>query len=221
MMRMWPCLAVALLALGRQDVVAQPTIAVVHVSGAFERYHKTIDLNAQYDALRRKRDTERDAKREKINRDARALQEEIKPGTADYYERRKQLAMLEADLQYFVESEGRRIEGSLAKSMRAIFDDIHAAVREVAEEKGIDLVLAADRMPTEVPDSPSLVQQQIHFQKVLFWSPQVDLTDEVVARLNARYKDQGGSSSLGAALPPPAEGAQARAHESPPGSRGP
>lgn len=209
MMRIWLGVVGVVLALGPQDVIGQPVVAVVNVPVVSERYQKTADLEAHFDAVRRRLNEQRDALREKIERTARSLQEEFKPGTDDFRARRKQLAMLEAELQYFVESEGRGIEQGLATSLRAIFDDIQATVRIVAEEKGIDIVLAADRMPKETAESAPQVRQQILLQKVLFWSPQVDVTDAVVERLNARYEAQGGKASIGSAYPTVPEDAHA------------
>ena len=185
--------------MGPQLVMGQPVVAVVNVPAVSERFQKTADLEARFDAIRRTLNEQRDALRDKAERTARSLEEELKPGTDDFRARRKQLAMLEAELQYFIESEGRRIEQGLASSLRAIFDDIQATVRLVAEEKGIDIVLAADRMPDETADTGAQVRQQILLQKVLYWSPQADITDAVVTRLNARYEAQGGKASLGSA----------------------
>ena len=200
MMRIWLSGVVVVLALWPPAVRAQPVVAVVNVPAVSERYQKTTDLEEHFDGIRRKLNEQRDALREKIERTARSLEEEFKPGTDDYRARRKQLAMLEAELQYFIESEGQRIERGMAGSLRRIYDDIHATVRILAEEKGIDIVLAADRMPDDAADSAARVRQQILLQKVLYWGPQVDITDVVVKRLNARYEAQGGKASLGSAL---------------------
>lgn len=174
-------------------LMASPKVAVVNVPVVSERYIKTSDLEAQFDDLRRRLNEERDAKRQRIDRAQRALQEEIKPGTEEYDRRRREIAMLEAELQWFLESEGQKVEQGLSSSLRSIFDDIQAVVREIALEKGFDVVVAADRLPADTPASPSQVRQHILLQKVLYWSPGVDLTDDVVARLNDRYKASGGS----------------------------
>ncbi len=186
--------------------VASPKLAVVNVPVVSERYAKTGDLEAQFEALRRRLNQEREAMRERIDRAQRALQEEIKPGTEEFERRRKEIALLEAELQWFVESEGQKVERGLASSLRSIFDDIQGVVREIAVEQAIDIVLAADQLPKETPDSPTQVRQHIMFQKVLHWSGGVDITDEVVARLNARYKAGGGlgpTPGTGGQPPPP------------------
>ncbi len=168
--------------------IAQPKVAVVNVATVSERYQKTADLEGQFDALRRRLGQERDGLKEKIDRAKRSLQEELKPGSDAYRQRVKEIAVMEAELQWFVENEGQKVEKGLAESLKSIFDDMQAAIREVAAEQAVDIVLAADKMPSDSPDSPSQARQMILLQKVLYWKPEVDLTDAVVARLNQNYK---------------------------------
>ena len=175
-------------AVGPQVARADTKAAVVNVAGVSEKYAKTADLEAQFDAVRRKLNQERDAMKEKIEKANRSLQEELKAGTDEYRARRKQIALMEAELQWFVESEGQKVEKALAESLRSIYGDIQAVVREIAQEKKLEIVLAADQLPAKTPDSASQVRQHILLQKVLYWNPSVDITDEVISRLNARFK---------------------------------
>ncbi len=167
---------------------AAPSIAVVNIPAVSEKYLKTSELEAQFDVVRKRVNQERDAMKDKLERANKSLQEEIKPGTDEFRKRRREIALMEAELQWFVESEGQKVERGLAESLRSIFNDIQVIVREIAQEKGLDIVLASDQLPPDIPDSPGQVRQHILLQKVLFWSPSVDLTEEVISRLNARYK---------------------------------
>lgn len=176
-------------------------VAVVNVPVVSEKYQKTADLEAHFEGIRRKLNERRNALKDKIDRTGRSLQEELKPGTEAYRERRKQLALLEAELQWFVESEGQRAEQGLAESLTEIYGDIQTAVREVARESGIDVVLAADRLPEMPPKSAVHVRQQILLQKVLYWNPRLDITDQVVTWLNANYGLERAKRSDGAAPP--------------------
>lgn len=162
-------------------------VAVVNVPVVSENYKKTADLEAHFEGIRRKLNERRNVLKDKIDRTGRSLQEELKPETEAYRERRKQLALLEAELQWFVESEGRRAEQGLAESLKEIYSDILTAVREVARKRGIDVVLAADKLPEMPPHSAVHVRQQILLQKVLYWNPRLDITDQVVTWLNANY----------------------------------
>jgi len=169
-----------------------PKIAVVNIPVVSERYKKRVDLEAQFDALRQELRQQRDALQDKLSRARKSLEEELKPGSDAYAARQKEVAMLEAELQWFVDSQGKKVEAGLALSLREIFDDIKMVVHEIAQQKGYDLVVASDDLPADTPDSPTQVRQFILLQKVLYWSPQVDITEEVAARLNERYAATGG-----------------------------
>ena len=175
-------------ALFGQQGTTSVNVAVVNLPIVSERYQKTADLEAEFEGVRAKLNEQRNAMQAKLDRMARSLQEELKPGTEAYTKRLKELAMQEAELKWFVESESKNVEQGLADSLRTIFEDITAVVGDLAKERGIDVVLASDQLPPQGPVAPNQVRQQILLQKVVYWSPRVDITDEVVARLNARYQ---------------------------------
>lgn len=177
-------------------------VAVVDIPAVSQRYLRTADLEAQFEQRRIKFNEQRDALRQKLERTARSLQEEFKPGTDEFEARRKQLALLEAEMQWFVETQGQKLEAALAASLREIYSDIHGAVSEVAQEQGVDIVLAADRVPEETPRTTSQARQQILLQKVVYWTLRVDLTEEVITRLNATHKAKRMTAPSGPARPP-------------------
>jgi len=175
-------------------------VAVVSIPVVSEKYQKTGDLEAQFEGVRKRLNQEREAMRDRIDKLNRSLQEELKPGTEEYRQRVKELALLEAEMKWFVEAEGQKVEQGLSDSLREIYKDIQEAVRQIAEQKGLDIVLASDQVPEGRPESSTQVRQQILLQKVVYWNPRVDITEEVVTRLNANY-------SAKRPAPPPATGA--------------
>lgn len=195
------CACAAVLSMGQQDSVRPANVAVVDVPAVSARYRRTADLENEFEKRRLKLNEQRDALREKIDRDNRSLQEQFKPGTSDFEQRSKELALSRAELEWFMDTEGQRIEADLAKSLRSIYRDIHTMVGQVAQEHGFDVVLAVDRLPDEIPKSTSQARQQIVLQKVVYWTPQVDLTEEVIARLNTKYAAEH-SGAPGLAKPP-------------------
>ena len=191
---------------GGTNSLDQPTkTAVVDVPAVSAGYLKTKDLEAQLERRNTALLQERNTLREKIERTGRSLQEELKPGTSEFEQRRKQLALYEAEMEWFVDSIGRMLEREVAATLRSIYEDIHAVVRTVAEERGIDVVVAADRLPPDPAQGATQARQQIIMQKVLYWSPRVDLTEEVIARLNASYQREKTNPTPGLAKPPHAE----------------
>ncbi len=181
-------LATFTVAFGQPDAMGSTRVAVVDIPAVSDRYEGTADLEAQFEVRRTQFNSRREEFRDKINRTGRALQEQLKPGTPEFDQRRKQLAMLEAELEWFTQSEGQKIEQGLAQSLHEIYLAIHAAVEEIAQERGIDVVLAADRLPVDPPQSTTQARQQIVLQKVVYWTPRVDLTEAVITRLNERFR---------------------------------
>lgn len=165
-------------------------VAVVNLPVVSERYQRTSDLEEQFEAVRQKINAQRNQMREHMERMARSLQEELKPGTDAFRARQKELAVAEVELRWFEETEGQKVEQGLARSLRMIYGDIQTVVAEVAKDKDLDIVVASDQIPDEVPNSPTQVRQHILLQKVIYWSPRADITDEVVARLNSKYNAQ-------------------------------
>jgi Skp family chaperone for outer membrane proteins len=206
--------ALALVPLAQDGATGSASVAVVNVAVVSEQYNRTSDLEARFAEKRRVLEQQREALQKKIELTARSLQEELKPGTEAYQARRKELAMLEAELQWFLESESRRVEQGLASSLQSIFADIQAAVQKIAEQKGIDIVLAFDRMPEETPETANQARQQILLQKVVYWSPRVDLTAEVISELNSAYRGQEPAPSQGSSRPVQSEGALSERTES-------
>jgi len=201
------CMATVLSTLGQSATggFGSARVAVVDIPAVSQRYLRTADLEAQFEQRRIKFNEQRNALRERIERTGRSLQEEFKPGTDEFETRRKQLAMLEAEMQWYVESQGQKLEAALAASLREIYGNIRLAVSELAQEKGVDIVLAADRVPEEIPRTTAQARQQILLQKVVYWSLRVDLTDEVVTRLNAAHKARRLTAPSGPARPPLSE----------------
>lgn len=201
MCSVWFAMVSALILAG--PAAGSPSVAVVRIPEISEKYAKTGDLEAQFDTLRKAFAERRDDLKRRIEAANRSLQEELRPGTDEFRERRRQVAIMEAELQAFTETEGEKLEAGLSASLRSIFVDIQAAVQEIAMERNIDVVIAADQLPPESPNSTTQMRQQILLQKVLYWNPQVDVTNEVIERVNARYKAAGGAASIAAASTPP------------------
>lgn len=170
--------------------LGSPKVAVVNVPLAHEKYARTKDLEAEFEVHRRQFNETRESFRDRIERETLAIRD-FKSGTPDYEERGKQIAQLQFEMQWFVESGQRKLDAQLAKALKLIFTDIKAEIRRLAEERGIDVVVAADESPDDPSPTSAGQKNQILLQKVLYWSPEVDLTDELIARLNDRYSKQG------------------------------
>lgn len=179
----------------------QLPIAVVNMPVVSERYQKTADLESRFAAVRQQLSARRDEMTNKANLLKRSLQEELRPGTEAYDARLRELVILEAEMKAFVDIETAKVERGLAQALREIYNDIKLAVQSVAQSKGLVLVVATDQLPDVPAESARQLREQIMFQKVLYWEPSVDITDEVISALNAKYLAERGQAPAGGSNP--------------------
>ena len=105
-----------------------------------------------------------------------------KPGSNDYLKQLERVADLKGRYQGRKEFLEQKIALSQQTWTQKTYAEVLRITREVAAEKGFGLVLAADQI--DLPPSENLVSV-IATQKVLYAGGCPDLTEEVMARLNA------------------------------------
>ena len=79
------------------------------------------------------------------------------------------------------------IEQTYATATRCIAD--------VAKERGIQVVITREELNTSVQDT-NVLRTQILTRKVVYYDPALDLTSEVLTRLNAAFLKAGGAKSI-------------------------
>ena len=107
----------------------------------------------------------------------------LKPESSDYLAQRKVLidnqARLEAEQKFYKE------QGILKqyKWSKELYQDILRITSELAEQKGLDLVLRKDEIDL-LALSVNEISETVRTHKVLYSAGCVDISDEVVARLD-------------------------------------
>jgi len=167
---------------------AQTKVAVINVEEVFARYKRPAVLEEQIRARQKGLLEEAETRRQQIDRKRQELQA-FKPGTPDYEERNKGIRREEIEFQVWRTLGEEEIKLQHKNSFRLIYDDVRAGVAELARQRGIDLVLTFDTLTEEAPDSQAL-RQQILLQKVIYWSPQIDITADLIELINARFDKQ-------------------------------
>jgi len=107
----------------------------------------------------------------------------FKPESSDYLAQRKELidkqARLEAEQKFYKE----QVILKQYKWSKKLYQDILRITSELAEQKGLDLVLKKDEIDL-LALSVNEISRTISTYKVLYSGGCVDITDEVVARLD-------------------------------------
>lgn len=137
--------------------------------------------------------TEFNAEQSKIRAALKTLSKEIekqeaglkalKPESSDYLAQRKELidkqARLEAQQKFYKEQAILK----QYKLSKELYQDILRITSELAEQKGLDLVLEKDEID-EISLSVNEISRTMSTHKVLYSGGCIDISDEVVARLD-------------------------------------
>ncbi|MFH1881261.1 MAG: OmpH family outer membrane protein [Planctomycetota bacterium] len=107
----------------------------------------------------------------------------FKPESSDYLAQRKELidkqARLEAEQKFYKE----QVILKQYKWSKELYQDILRITSELAEQKGLDLVLKKDEIDL-LALSVNEISETVRTHKVLYSGGCVDISDEVVARLD-------------------------------------
>jgi Skp family chaperone for outer membrane proteins len=173
-----------------QGAAGQPVkIATANPSKIFFSMKEKTDVQAVLQEERKKLGEEERSRRQKVE-DLRSALELIKPDAPQYEEASKQYA--EAALQFknwgeFSQMQLARLEKQKTK---LLFDKITAMIAQIAKERGIDLVVA-EQPPINVERiSSEQLTQMMAQRQVLYTNASLDLTPDVVAKLDEQYNAQ-------------------------------
>jgi Skp family chaperone for outer membrane proteins len=123
-----------------------------------------------------------------------------KKGTPDWDKQTADLVQKSVEARVWAETEQARLTRRNKDQIKSLFEKIQAAVQQIAQERKIDLVVTdfGRDMPDDVDDiTPDALRQLIAQKSVLYAAKGVDLSDDVIARLNAAYKSGAGAPSGG------------------------
>lgn len=188
-----PLIAMLVLSLSSLAVAQATKIATVNPARVFNEMQETKDLQQKMEAERRNlANTEREKKDHiKSLQDAR---EQLKPGTPQHQDKNRELLQAAIEFKAWGEMMQAEVARIQKQQMKGLFDRIEAAVAEVAAQRGIDLVLADHRteITNEMLDNPQFNVQQlrelINQRDVLHTGKNVDISSDVIAALDAKYK---------------------------------
>jgi Skp family chaperone for outer membrane proteins len=141
------------------------------------------------------------AKREELQKDLENREKEVKailrkipeldPNSDLYQEYRRQLVLMNAEMKAKKEVGTAELKEMVRKFRADVYDEVLLAVRQVSVERKLDLVLKADAPPTEdeIEDRGS-VEMRLLTRTVLFHADSIDITDDVVKRMNAIWENK-------------------------------
>lgn len=192
LMAMTALLAVTLVVVtnATSNLLARPTaVAVVNIEEVVGALTEKQQLDAQMKAKRDGLAAEQNARQKRIEKlefDLNAL----RVGSADYEAKQAELQKAVLELQVWVRFEQQKAARELGLQTERLYKKIVAGCQRVGQDSGYDLVLFRE---SEVEinnfETPQQLQALIQLRKVLYASEQIDLTDEVIQRMNNEYEN--------------------------------
>lgn len=183
-----------------QAAQAKPVrIAVANPARIFNEMQETRSLQARMAEEQKKFVATEREKRAQIEQIKQA-RDAMKPDHPQYDELNNQLLNASVEYKVWGEAEKARAEGRQKRQMRSLFDKVQAAIAEVAKEEGIDLVIADQRdpLPEDIDQiNINQLKASILSKDVLYASKESDVSDKVLARLDARFKAAGTGAGAG------------------------
>jgi Skp family chaperone for outer membrane proteins len=173
-----------------QTPPAPTHIGIVNLGKVFRSVQEMKDIQAKQEADSNSLKTLANQHQADLDVMKQELRNGPKPDSEDWD---KKLTALETkSVEYDSDLKLRQAEMSriFSKQLKAVFDKVQASVAEIAKQKGLDLVLT-ENLPDPAPGTeltPDQMAQLLAQHNVLFAGGNIDITDEVIAALDAQYK---------------------------------
>ena len=118
-------------------------------------------------------------------------------GSPDYEARRRELMQLKTEFNVWVQVAEQNMEQQKFDWTRVIYEKGVAAAAAIAKERGFTVVLQRyDFKPLEGERTVQALRRQIQDRSVVWNISEIDVTEQVIKRLDLEYRDAGGKKQL-------------------------
>lgn len=175
---------------GASTMMAKPTaVGVVNIADVFDALTEKQAIDAQLKSQVAEITAQQAAKKKQIE-DLEFDLNALKVGTSNYNKKQEELQQATIDMQVwarFVQAKAAR-EGGI--QLERIYNKMTDAIARVAQDNGYDLVLYREPdLSQQHWDSPQQLSQLLELRKVLYAGKQIDLTNQVIQRMNNEYEN--------------------------------
>lgn len=165
-------------------------IALVNVSRAFQSHPRKKKLEETLQADLDAANAAMESKKSEIRKEAQDLEARYSPGTPEYQQGLKRIRAKEWEAEFDGKAAVELLKRKEVTALAEAYREIAAEAERIAKEKGFSAVANFDDEPIQVEDKAtgqilrtSDLVLQIRLRTVLWASPEVDLTKEVIAAL--------------------------------------
>ncbi len=167
-----------------QQVSVEPwsRIGVVNVMKVLQLSQKNTDHHKKVNAERNARQAELQKMVQGLQADDASLKT-MRPGSEDHLTQYKSMLLKQGELEYLEKFYTQTFEAEKNKWSQKIYQAILQATGHVAQEMGLKMVF--ERTEPEFPMPPELLGQTVSTLKLLYFSGPIDITDQVIDRVDA------------------------------------
>lgn len=186
-------------ALAQTDVAPKPggdpkappppiKLGTVDLSKVYDKWTKVKDFTDELEVQKKAQEAELDKMekdiKEKITiRDTPGINPKLKISA------QLDIVQLQAKADYMMKWWNDQVKKLLDEGIAKYFDEIQAEVAAYAKDNGFTLVLKTETGPLATAD-PSRSDEKIARRMILYSAPEYDITEEVLTRLEAKYKKE-------------------------------
>ncbi|MFB3891376.1 MAG: OmpH family outer membrane protein [Phycisphaerae bacterium] len=165
---------------------AATKVAVCDIVKLFTEYERNKDFKQKFVARERANKIEDERRTKEIDSIDKELQG-LKPDSKEYDARLAELTRLGIDRETWIKYEKARDLRERMSAIESMHKEILAMVAAVAKDEGVQAVFASDDSPF---DQTADIYRQVESRKALYVDGSIDMTDEVLKRLNRAYADK-------------------------------
>jgi len=170
-------------------VVPRP-IAVFDLERTFNALsEKTAEENRLVEVAKAMK-VDADAMSKAVNRQQEDLKE-LKPDTPQYQAALLQAAEAAGDYKAKVDFNRAKLDIEKARMMLYLYKQIREAARQMAQERGYAIVFVDDSKAAIPPGTEEETNRQISARRMVYTSPEIDITDELISRMNNAFNMAG------------------------------
>ncbi len=195
--------------IGNRTAPAAPPAAPTPSNPAPATAVATFDLEKSFNALHEKKSADAEllklaeamnTKGEEQSKAIKQMQKDLQDhqeGAPKWRELNEKIAQATLDYRAYVEFCKAKIDIQRARTLKKIYLHIRESVKKLAEERGIDVVYVDDSIAEIPPGNEEETNRQISARRIVYRNPKVDITEELISRMNQSFLDAGG------VVPPP------------------
>jgi Skp family chaperone for outer membrane proteins len=177
-------------------------VAVVNMRRVFTEIQEAKDIQARIRQDEQRINAEGKTKAEELQK-MKAEGGNFRPGSDQYEEWRTRFMRASIQNQAWAEMAKQEIDWRVKRQSRDMYDKISAAVGEYATSNQLDLVLSDHQPPLTDAELEKIPTDQIGVvmdrRRIIYSSKYADISDAIIASLDAKYKAGGGQGPVGQA----------------------